>query len=97
MKVQFIHNGSHGHAEYDSSTDSYSWSFGGDDSDILESLKSLDDGKMFVGMDSAEEPYDTKKESVIGERYFLESWEEQIERLSKMLEFYGADVVYVGE
>jgi hypothetical protein len=100
MKVEFLYMGSRGTAEYNSSEDTYSWSYEGTEDKIIEPLSMLDSRRAFLEMNSTGEPIedeDVVEESVALESYEKKEWDEQIKDLADLLSSNGADIHYVGE
>lgn len=95
MKVVFYVMGNEGVAEY--SNDQYSWSYEGDEQGIIDSLSSLDDGRMFMEIAGGEVVTDDGLTEVNSETFTLAPWDEQIKQLAEMIEDEGAEVIYLGE
>jgi hypothetical protein len=97
MKVIFIRSGRKGEAEYDPSTEEYTWSYEGDDSETIDLLSMLEGGKVFEDMDTDDPDTDSDGEEVIDEAYVFVSWDRQIESLAKHLRMNDFDILYLGE
>lgn len=97
-RVSFTLVDGKGRAKYDPNTDEYTWSYDGDDSDVISLLKELENGPVFKGMvtDDPESTSDNEEYSP-SEDYESLPWDQQIERLSLYLKREGAEIVYLGE
>lgn len=96
MKVVFETTDSIGEAEYDPSTEKYSWSYDGENQKIVNVLFDLEDGKLFTDMDTGVADTDGE-ELIVGEQIVEVPWEQQIERLAISIRQRGAEIKYVGE
>lgn len=99
MKLAFIKMGDKGYAEYDAETDSYSWSYEGNESEIIDLLSELENGKVYDVMDSAR--LDSGSEEITyyypEEEYIEGDWNHQIISLANSLKEHRVEILYVGE
>ncbi|WP_144797672.1 hypothetical protein [Halorubrum depositum] len=97
MKVTFIERGNRGWAEYDESTDTFSWEYEGDHEEILGLLQDLDDGLLYDEVDTGEPIVETSRSGAVApsEQFVELPWDEQIRELARDLRFYGAKTTLV--
>jgi len=99
MRLAFINMGDGGYAEYDPETDSYSWSYEGDESEIIDLLSELESSKVYDIMDSAREDSGSEEISYYfpEEEYIEGDWNHQIISLANSLKENRVEILYVGE
>ncbi|UBF21503.1 hypothetical protein HRTV-24_gp17 [Halorubrum virus HRTV-24] len=97
MKVKFLEMGNRGWAEYDESSDTYSWEYDGDREEIIELLSALDDGPLYDEMDSGEPVVEANRSGAVApsEMYVTLPWDEQIRELARWLRYYGAQTILI--
>jgi len=99
MKFVFIERGNQGWAEYDESTETFSWEYEGDHEEILGLPQDLDDGLLYDEMDTGEPVVETSRSGAVApsEQLVPLPWDKQLESLARDLQFYGAQVHWVDE
>jgi hypothetical protein len=97
MKFVFIERGNRGWAEYDESTETFSWDYDGNHEEILGLLQDLDDGLLYDEMDTGEPVVETSRSGAVApsEQYVALPWDKQLENLARDLRFYGAQIDWV--
>lgn len=95
MIIQFAHRKYLGEAVYDPETGEYNWSYDGDDENIIELLKLLDNGQHFSKMVNREVVSDDLDPVVSNENYELGDWEYQMKKLAEYLDRTNAEVKYI--
>lgn len=94
MRVYFIEAGNEGEAVWDSTDETYSWSYEGSRQEIEDLLSALDNGKVYEDMVTVEAYPDSDKENlpfIPAENWEFVSWKRQLQSLANDLEEEGVD------
>lgn len=94
MRINFIGDSQIGHVKYDPSTETYSWSYDGDDQEVIDLLSICENGKHFSEIVVEEHNPEHEERIVMNERYELMPWKGQIKYIGKLLRQMGFETHY---